>query len=128
MDPTGSELDEEQHVERLKEGGLDREEVTGQDPLCLRPQELGPGGPVSSGSWPEAVSPEKRADGRRAHPDAETVEFALDPHAPPARVLPRQAKNQLVHLRGHRRAPEGLPSEGPSASDQFPVPAKERCR
>jgi hypothetical protein len=33
VDPTGSDLDEEQDVERLKEGGLDREEVTGQDPL-----------------------------------------------------------------------------------------------
>ena len=30
VDPTGSDLDEEQDVERLKEGGLDGEEVTGQ--------------------------------------------------------------------------------------------------
>ena len=39
---------------------------------------------------------------------------------------PRYFQDQLAHLRGRRRAPEGLPSEGPFASDQFPVPAKDR--
>jgi hypothetical protein len=43
-----------------------------------------------------------------------------------ARVLPRQAKDQRTPLRGYRRAPQGLPSEGPFVSDQVPVPAKDR--
>jgi hypothetical protein len=68
VDPTGSDLDEEQAVQRLKEGGLDREEVTGQDPLGLRAQELGPGGPVSSGGWPETAFVADEIRGRRQRP------------------------------------------------------------
>ncbi len=64
---------------------------------------------MSSRSGPQAVSFEQRADGRGSHPDAETPEFSLDPDTSPARVLFRQAKDQLTHLRGHRRAPDGLP-------------------
>ena len=48
------DLDEEQDVERLQEGGLHREEVAGEDPRCLSAQELRPAGAVPSRSGPEA--------------------------------------------------------------------------
>ncbi len=51
---------------------------------------------MSSRSGPQAVSFEQRADGRGSHPDAETPEFSLDPDTSPARVLFRQAKDQLT--------------------------------
>jgi hypothetical protein len=128
VDPTGPDLDEEQDVERLKERRFHREEVTGQDSLGLSAQELRPGWAASTRCRPEAVSPEQRADCRRPDPDAETAQLPLDPHTSPARVLPRQAKNQLTNLRGHGRAPYAPFSVCPLASDQFPVPAKEGRR
>ena len=42
VDPPAAELDEHEAVERPEPGGLDREEVTGDDALRLGPEELGP--------------------------------------------------------------------------------------
>ncbi len=52
--PSGADLDEEQHVERLQEDGLHREEVAREDPRGLSAQELRPARAAPSGSGPEA--------------------------------------------------------------------------
>jgi len=44
MHSPGVELDEEEHVEPLRQHRVDREEVAGQQRRCLSTEELGPGG------------------------------------------------------------------------------------
>jgi hypothetical protein len=79
--------------------------------------------PDNSGPPPYAA---RRGGPRLATENSLVWEERPESSAPPARVLPRQAKDQLTHLRGYRRAPQGLPPEGPFVSDQSPVPAKDR--
>src|SRR6266542_4145824 len=78
----GPHLDEEQHVEGPQEHRLHREEVAAHDARCLRPQELRPGGAGASWCWWDAGPAEKRADGSRADPVAESLQLALDPDDP----------------------------------------------
>jgi hypothetical protein len=44
------------------------------------------------------VSPQHRADGGGRNPDAQALEFALDPLVTPPRVLPGQADDQLLRF------------------------------
>ena len=60
MDAPAAELDEREDVERPEPGGLDREEVAGDDAVRLRPEELGPGGTAPAWSGAEARSPESK--------------------------------------------------------------------
>ena len=54
VDPPTTELDEGQHLERPEPHGLDAEEVTGDDAVRLRPEELGPA--VMAGAVEAAVA------------------------------------------------------------------------
>ncbi len=57
------------------------------------------------------------------------LQLAFDALVAPARVLPGQADNQLLHLRVQRwPAGRAVVREGPRASDQPPVPAQQRLR
>ncbi len=85
---TGCDLDREEHVQRAKPRRLHSEEVQGQDPSSLGPEELPPGGTRSPGSRAEARRPKERADLRGRHSDAEFQQLAPDPDAPPPWVLP----------------------------------------
>ena len=79
VDPPAAELDEREDVEGPEPGGLDAEEVTGNDPARLRPQELRPAWARAPRRRTEARSPEQGPDRRRSHPDAELAQLALDP-------------------------------------------------
>src|SRR5712691_1192831 len=92
----GADLDEEQDVERLQGDGLHREEVAGEDPLCLRTQEPRPALAVPSGSRPEARSAKERTDRGGTDPYTEPAELSLDPHAPPPWVLPCHTADELA--------------------------------
>ena len=103
MDPPAAELDEREDVERPEPGGLDREEVAGDDGVRLRPEELGPGGTAPAWSGAEARGPEQGPDRRRPDPDPEIPKLPYDPDAAPARVLPAQAEDQLPDIGIDRR-------------------------
>src|SRR5664280_2118735 len=93
MDPPAPELDEREDIERPEPGGLDAEEVAGDDAIGLGPEELGPGraGPSWGGTKPGG--PEQGPDRRCTHSQAELPELAVDPDAAPPGVLPGEAEN-----------------------------------
>lgn len=125
---SGRQLDEEQDVQGLQEHGLHREEVAGQysPPLCS--QELAPGGARAARRGTQAGAAKDAADGARANPDPELAELALDPHAPPSRVLLAETEDEVGRL-GIERPPSRTPKRvGPLAPYEFSVPSKERLR
>jgi hypothetical protein len=81
--------------EYWRPSGLDREEITGHDPLRLRAQKLRPGRPLPPGRRPQAMLAKERPDRGRTDPNPELVQLALDPDAAPARIPARQAQHQL---------------------------------
>jgi hypothetical protein len=58
-------------------------------------------------------------------PAPEAQQLPLDALIAPARVLPRQADDQLLDLLVERRPPRSTTRVGPCASDQPPVPAHQ---
>jgi hypothetical protein len=122
------EIDEEQDVQRLQECRLDREEVAGQHAPPLGSEELTPRWPGPTGRGPEASSAKDPPDGARPDPYPELSQLALDPHAPPPRVLSAQAENQFSCLALDRRSTRGSPAVSPLSPDELAVPAKERLR
>ena len=109
MDPPAAELDEREDVERAEPGGLDGEEVTGDDPARLRPEELGPGRAGPSWGRTESRSSEQGPDRRRADADPELAQLAVDPDTAPAGVLPGEAEDERTDLRV-----DGRPSRAPA--------------
>ncbi len=123
------DLNEGQDVERLEEQGLHREEVAGQDPSGLGPQELRPAWTRSARRGTQALSAKKGPDGGGGDPDAELGELALDPDAAPRAVLPPQPKDQLAGVWVKGRPPsDALPSVGPLPPHQLPVPPEQGPR
>src|ERR1035437_2732442 len=98
VDPPAAELDEREDVERAEPGGLDGEEVTGNDAIRLRPQELGPGRARAPRGRTEPGGSEQGPDRRRSHPDAELAKLAFDSDAAPAGVLPGQPEDERTDL------------------------------
>jgi len=129
VDPPAAELDEHEDVEGPEPGGLDGEEVAGDDPVRLCPQELGPGRAAASRSWPRSRRSEQGPYRRRAHAEAELAELAPDPDAAPARVLPGESQDERTELgidRGPARATD--PAIGPLPLHQLAVPPEEGGR
>ena len=87
-------LDEEQHVEPSEQDGVDREEVTGDQPLRLRVKELGPGGTRASRRGVDAPTLQDRPDARWGDGDAHGGELAADPPVAPGRVLTSQPDDE----------------------------------
>src|SRR5664280_949457 len=119
VDPPAPELDEHEDVQRPEPGGLYREEVAGDDPLRLGPQELGPRWAAAPRCRTEARSPEQVPDRRRSDAEAELAKLALDPDAAPPGVLPGQPENERTDFRV-----DGRPSRAP-APMVGPLPAYE---
>jgi hypothetical protein len=88
VDPPAAELDEHQDMERPEPGGLDGEEVAGDDPVRLGPEELGPGWAAAPRGRTESRRPEQGPDRPRGDADAELAKLAFNPHATPSVVLP----------------------------------------
>jgi hypothetical protein len=63
VDAPTLKLDEEEHVVAAQEGGLDREEVAGDDARRLRTEELAPGGACASRRRTKTAS-DQRASNR----------------------------------------------------------------
>jgi len=98
MDPTALKLDDEQDVEALEEDGVDREEVALEDGRRLPAQKLRPARLEPPRRRLDPRFAQNRPDRARRDPDAEPNELSLDPSVPPARVLARQAHDQLADV------------------------------
>ncbi len=95
VDAPGSDLDEEQHLERPQAECLHGEEVGRHDALGLGPKELRPGRAGAPGSGAEPVSAQQSADRSGADPDPEVAQFTLDPHVAPPGV-PRASRTTIA--------------------------------
>jgi len=125
----GSDLDEEQHVQRPQPRRLHGEEVACPDALCLGTEESRPSRAVAAGSGPDAGSSQDRADRRGPDPDPQLAELALDPHASPHGVLPTHTDHKVSEVGVDARSTGGLlPAVGPLAANELAVPAQERLR
>src|SRR4029450_2130228 len=125
---TPRQLDEEEHVEPAQPKRLDRKEVTLEDYRRLLPQELPPADARSPRCGLDAVAVENVPNTARRQRHPERDQLALDALVSPARVLRRQAQDQLLRLRGQRRSARAPGSVGPAATDEVAVPAQQRCR
>jgi hypothetical protein len=67
-----------------------------------------------------------RPDSARRQPDAEPEEFALDPPVAPARVLAREAHDELTDVSGGRGPTGAAVRIRPAARDEFAVPPQQR--
>jgi hypothetical protein len=113
----------------------------GQQGVCLEPQELPPGRADATGRRAEAASAKHRGDGRGRDVDPELQELASDPQVAPSRVLPAEAKDQVLDrwiergaTGGAGAAPEPCPRElsvppeegvGPDQEAPPPVPGEQ---
>ena len=124
MDPPDAELDEREDLEGPEPGGLDGEEVAGDDPVRLSTEELGPGRTGPPRGRTESLGPEQAPDRRCTHSAAELAELACDPHAAPAGVLPGEAEEEPTDLEMDR----GPSRATPLAVGDDPDPSPERSR
>jgi len=124
VDAPGGDLHDEQHVEAPQSDGVEVEEVDRKQSLRLRAQEGPPLGVHAARGRPEPGAGEDAPDGAGTDPVAEADQLTLDPAVPPARILLRQAENQLPYL-----AADWWPSPpvrvGPMALNQPTVPAQQ---
>src|SRR5450759_3856414 len=129
VDTPAAELDEHQDVQRPEPGGLDGEEVTGNDPARLRPEELRPARASAPWGGTEPSGPEQGPDRRRADADPELAQLAFDPHAAPARVLPGQPDDERTDFRVDGRPSRApAPMVGPLPPHELAVPPEEGRR
>ena len=128
-DPSAPELDEHEDVERPEPCGFDGEEVTGDDPVRLRPEELGPRWAGPSWGRTRSCDPEQGPDRRCAHSEAELPELAFDPDAAPTGVLPGEPEDERAD-RGIDRWPSWFasPAVRPLPPHEFAVPPEEGRR
>src|SRR5882762_4489033 len=98
VDAPIAELDEEEHVDALQRDRFDGEEVDREHALCLCPQEGTPGEPRTGAGRTQPCLEQQLLHRRRRDGETEAVQLADDPLVAPARILARQAKNQLTDL------------------------------
>src|SRR6185312_9666559 len=124
-----TDLEHEQDVEASqRERAVDVEEVDREHAGGLGAQELPPTGVgAPQRCWWDPVAPQDPPDRRGAHAMAESEQLALDPHIPPARVLPRHPHYQdgedVVD-----RWTTGPVRVGPSSADEAAMPTQDRIR
>jgi hypothetical protein len=124
--PARLDVQEHKHVQGLEEHRLHGEKVAGDDTIGLRGKELAPGRAVAAWGRTEACVAKDRTDRRGGDPDAQALELAFDPYAPPPRVLPGHAKDQFLDLDIDRWMALPAVGERPFAPDNFAVPACQR--
>src|SRR5262249_48621352 len=119
---------EEQHVEPLEEHRIDGEEVASHDAAGLNGQELLPGRAGPTGRRVDTGVAQNLPYGTGRDVIAEPNQFALHAAMPPGGGLGRQPQDQSADARVDRWPAGPDMREGPVASDQLAVPAKERGR
>ena|SRR5437763_132191 len=74
------------------------------------------------------IGSEQPADRRSTHSDTQFAELPLDPHVPPAWVLPCDAKDELAGVWIEGGPAYSRARVGPPPPHELSVPAKERLR
>src|SRR6266545_3575390 len=119
------DLDEEEHVERAQGRGLDGEEVTCPDPVCLSTQELAPARAVPAGCGLEPRGPKDLLHRGRSHTHPQLSALPLDPHVPPSWVLPCHPADELPECRVDGRAAEAFLLVRPFPPYELSVPTQQ---
>jgi hypothetical protein len=98
------DLDDEEHVVRPHQHGVDGEEVGGNDALGLGAQELGPGRPSAPWGEAKAVGSKDVGDASLRDAGAERLQFADDPQIAPRgfSVARRKISSTVLSGRGGR--------------------------
>jgi hypothetical protein len=117
----------EEDVQPPQPDRLDGEEVDCEHAVRLRAEELAPGEPGALPGRSETSLAKQLAHSRGRHSESEPTKLAGDPLVAPARVLTREAQNQLTDLAADRR-PTNSTVIGPPPRHQPAVPAKQRRR
>ena len=131
MDASCAQFDEEEHVERLEEGCLHREEVTGQDLLAVMGEKAAPRASFLPAlrCRRHLLALEHIPHGGPADALAQLDEFAMNAAVAPGRVLPRQTQDQLLTRSVDARPTTwALVRERPLPADQVPMPPQDRLR
>ena len=117
-----ADVQADDQVQAAQPDRVDREEITGEDRVCVRLQESPPGQPVALRGRRPAGLGQGVADRGRRDGDAELAQLASDPHIAPARVLAREPQDELAHLMADRRAPWAAVRVRPPASHKPAMP------
>ncbi len=128
MDATASELDEEEDVVAAQGERLDGEEVARQDACCLLAQELSPAWPAAPRRGRQSRRQQEPPDRARRDAHTQLQQLTRDPRVAPARVLPRQAQDELANATLDRRPTAGPLRLRPPAAYELSVPAQQRLR
>src|SRR5215470_13209857 len=89
------DLDDEQHVVAAEEGGVDGEEVGGDDTFGLGTEELVPARSGAARCWRKPMTSQDVGDAALRDCDAEFLQFPDDAEVAPARVLSGQTDDQF---------------------------------
>jgi hypothetical protein len=100
-------------------------QVAGDDPGGLLTQERPPRRGCATRDGVESMTAEGSSDRGCRDPPPKAQGFSPDALIAPARVLPRQADDQLLDLLVERRPPRSTTRVGPCVGDQPPVPAQQ---
>ncbi|MEA2259786.1 MAG: hypothetical protein QOJ51_2611 [Acidobacteriaceae bacterium] len=98
MDSAGVHFHDEKDVESAQRDGVEGEEVGGQQPPGLSPQEGSPPGVCSAWCRSETDSGQDPTDRARPHAVSQSGEFPLDAPITPGRILVCQAQHQATDL------------------------------
>ena len=127
VQPSGTVLDEHQHVQPPEQHRFHHEKVAGDDRVCLDGQELPPAQPGPPGRRINASGVQDLPHRGRGDRMSQPRQLALDSPVPPGRILPRHPDDQRLDRgprgRSSRLAPVGLV---PLAGDEVTVPAQDR--
>jgi hypothetical protein len=121
-------LNEEEHVVAAQKGGLDGEEVAGDDARRLRTQERAPTRPRASRRRSKASTREQAANGARRNWEAELLELAGDALVAPACVLAREPQHRVARFAVDRRPPWPHARVCPPPPHELAVPAQQGLR
>src|SRR5882672_4251037 len=107
---------------------FDSEEVARQDARRLPAQKLPPACPAAPGRGCQSGHQQEPPDRARRDTHTQLQELTRDPRAAPARVLPRQAQDELANTTLDRRPAAGPLRLRPPAASELSVPAQQRLR
>jgi len=125
---SSGELDEHEHVEATEQHGVDGEDVAGDDPAGLGPQELPPPFRRASRRRIDPGLLQNRPNGAGRNPNAEPGELALNTAVASRRVLARQPHDQRADTSFGCRPARAPMRIRPATREQRPMPTPDRLR
>jgi hypothetical protein len=126
LDAPTADGDEGEYIEAVQPDRVYSEEITGEDRLAVRSEEVAPRLRVAPRCWRQAGLGEDVADGTRRDNDVELAQFACDAQVAPTRILAGKPQDQLACLTADRRPARGAVPIGSALSDQPAMPGHER--